>query len=333
MFRAEVIVIAVTLAGALIVGLAAGCGADESAACRVGADCASGVCAGDGTCVDPDATDAATQLDGQTDVDGAPETTDATPGDGATHGVDTGSGDGTADIEPGLCVPVDDDMISRAEVPLRAGLYATFRIATEVAVDLFGTPDGDGRRWDFAGALDGDADVRVDLGAITGQWFATDFPGATYTARLSTGEDYLGVFELTDSALLLRGVVSPDGGLFATKLTYDPAVEVLRFPLALGDTWTTDTTATGTTLGVPSFVTETYASEVDAEGTLVTPFGTFSVLRVRTTLTRTVGLLVTTTRQMAFVSPCFGSVALVVSEAGETEDEFETAAEIRRLAP
>ena len=60
---------------------------------------------------------------------------------------------------------------------------------------------------------------------------------------------------------------------------------------------------------------------------------TFEVLRVRTELERTVGLLTTTVRTFAFVSECFGTVATVTSEDDEDQVEFSRAAEVRRLAP
>ncbi|MCC6619733.1 MAG: hypothetical protein IT385_00670 [Deltaproteobacteria bacterium] len=327
------IVVALQLVGPAL----AGCGEDAGAACRVGADCASGVCRGDGTCAPPGGTGPSdTALDGGDADASGDEDTRRDVGTGGELGADVPTGaevDDADEVTSGVCAPIDDEVITRAEVPLRAGLYATFRIATEVAVDLAGGVVDGVRTWDLVGPYDGDADARVELGDPTGAWYTTHFPGATYAARLSSTEDYLGVFELQDDALLLRGVVSPEDGLFATRLEYDPAVVVLRFPLEVGATWTSDATVTGLTLGVPSLATEAYASEVDAAGRLVTPFGTFDVLRVRTTLTRTVGLVVTTLRQMAFVSPCFGTVALVVSGSGEGAAEFTEAAEVRRLAP
>jgi hypothetical protein len=108
---------------------------------------------------------------------------------------------------------------------------------------------------------------------------------------------------------------------------------MLRFPLAEGAAWTTEAAVTGVSLGLPATYGERYESAVDARGELVTPYGTFPVLRVRTTLTRTVGLVPTVTRSFAFVSECFGTVATVRSNPGEAALEFTQAAEVRRLAP
>jgi hypothetical protein len=84
---------------------------------------------------------------------------------------------------------------------------------------------------------------------------------------------------------------------------------------------------------VVSVYSERYQGSADASGTLITPFGSFRALRTRIDLTRTVGLLVTTTRQFNFVSECAGIVASIVSEENEESVEFSNATEIRRVLP
>ena len=54
---------------------------------------------------------------------------------------------------------------------------------------------------------------------------------------------------------------------------------------------------------------------------------------MRVELTRTVGVAITTSRSFLFSSECFGTVAGVFSNDYETEIEFDTAREIRRLTP
>lgn len=303
------------LAAALLTSLAGAlaCGTDEDEApsCRVDADCASGRCGSEGACI---------PNDGQ-------------GGDGGAGGSATG-GDGGGTGGSGTCLPDRDGTITRAEVPLQAGLFATFRVGQNATIDTAGeaAPDG-ARTWDLTGALPGDHGVRVELLPIDGQWFAASFPGASYATRLSESAELLGVFEITPDALLLRGVVSPEDGLFKTELTYEPAVKVLSFPLTSGTTFTTDATVTGTAQGAFSFYSESYESTVDAHGTLRTPFADFPVLRVRTVLTRTVAGFPTTIRTFAFASECFGTVATITSQDYETAQEFTDAAEVRRLAP
>jgi hypothetical protein len=307
--------------GASLLALAlAACAADPMPACRVDADCASGTCAANGTCA---------TIDGGT-----------TAPDAGTESPDAGSipdaGTETFDAGPsGVCAPNHDGRIDRAEVPLRAGLYATFRVGTGAAVDTAGTGTPDAYQWDLTGHFANDGDERVTLEPLAGKWFAADFAGATYVSKLAAGSDLLGIFEVADDALLLRGVASPTGDGAFTKLTYDPPVKVLAFPLQKGASFTTTASVSGTASGIPFLFpySEVYESTVDRQGTLLTPFGTFPVLRVRTTLTRTVGFLVTTIRTFSFASECFGTVAVMRSKDNETSAEFTTAAEVRRLAP
>lgn len=301
-----------------------GCAGGDAERCRVGAECMSGVCRSDGTCAprlaDGGSDAAMVEDDGgpMVDIDAAGLDDGGPPVDGGAR-VCTANGDGTID---------------RAELPLRAGLYATFRTASDATVDTAGASLGDGtRRWDFSGALTGDADVRRELVPVTGTWWAPEFVGAGWSARLSESSELRGVFEITDTALLLRGVVSPADGATRTLLTYEPAVVVLQLPLRAGDSWETVSTVTGQASGIAVYYTETYSSSVDASGELVAPFGTFDVLRVRTTLDRMIGLLATRIRSFSFVSECFGTVASASSEDNETTVEFTTASEVSRLSP
>lgn len=235
------------------------------------------------------------------------------------------------------CSANADGTVTREEVVVGPGLRASFRVAKDAVVDTAGVASPDGTRlWSLAGALPGDATVLVETQPLGALWFGGDYPGAGFASPL--GSDPLlgplfGVFEATEGALLLRGVASLEPGLAATKLAHAPAVAVLAFPLAVGASWSTTATVTGATKGLASLLTESYASTVDARGSLATPYGSFPVLRVATTLTRTVGALPTVTRSFAFVAECFGTVAVVTSRPNEPLAEFTFAAEARRLAP
>ncbi len=249
----------------------------------------------------------------------------APDGDGGT-----GGGSGT-DGGAATCVPNHDGTVSRDEVTLAAGLSATFRIGTQATVDTAGTYDADGtRHWRLDGDLAGDHDVTVATLSPAGTWWAGDFKDATYAGRLRDGQDLFGVFQATPTALMLLGVVSPNGGATRTELTYHPAVQVLHFPLTQGAAWRTDSQVTGVTGGVASYYTESWVDRVDDSGRLDTPYGTFDVLRVRV---ETTDDQVTPTRSFLFVSECFGNVASVFSNPGETAAEFTRAAEVSRLAP
>lgn len=312
----------------LALGGLAGC-ADASPQCRVGADCASGVCSALGTCVDPSPSGGGAVGGAGAGNAGGSNAEGGSPGAGG-GGATTSGGEGGG----GLCSPDANGRIDRREVPLEAGLTAKFRVATDAAFDSGGTPDGNGAfTWDLAQAFGSDVTALVETVALSGRWFEDDFAGATYTTALRNDTDLLGVFEITDTALLLRGVVSPDDGVFRTNLNYAPPVVVLSFPFEAGDTWTTDSQVTGLANGVFTTYAERYEATVDKRGTVQTPFGDFPALRVHTNLQRTVGFVVTDVQTHAFVAECFGTVATLSSPDGETGTEFSLAAELRRLAP
>jgi hypothetical protein len=231
-------------------------------------------------------------------------------------------------------VPAHDGTITRANTPLEAGLRATFLITEDAGFDTAGTtgPDG-GLVWDLSQSFPGDHSVDVETEPVTDYWFASDFANATYVVPLSDTSALLGIFQATDTALLLIGVASPTNTFPQTEVTYSPGATVLSFPIAAGATWQSNSTVTGLYDGVYSAYTESYSSSVDATGTLLTPYGTFDVLRISTTLTRTVGALVTVTRSFAFAADCFGPVATATSQLDVTSTEFTSESELRRLAP
>lgn len=301
--------------------LLAACGAEQRA-CRVGADCASSVCLSNGSCAPVAAPTDAGEDGGE--PDGGFQ---ADAGDAAADG----GFDGGTSV---TCAPNHDGTITSAELPLRAGLRATYRAAEDVTVSTAGTTGADGGRvWSFDGALSGDASSLWETESPAGAWWAADFPTATYSARLSVSSELRGVFEVKSDGLYLLGVVSKTSTYPSTKVSYSPAVKVFALPLSSGASWQTNSTVSGTYVGTAVYYTEAYSSSVDATGEARTPFATFPVLRVRTVLTKNVGGFITVTRTFAFASECFGPVAQVVSQSNESSVEFTDAAEVRRLAP
>lgn len=336
---------------------AAACDDATVADCTVAADCASGTCRSDGTCAAASDSDAG--LGSEVRFGGA----DSSPrGDSGTDGVtakadaataqDTGpatadaAADTAADAAPdaavpgetsvgGACVPNHDGVVARAEVLLQPGLTATWQAASAVTVDMAGQVQAKGDRlWNLTGPYPGDHPYPVATLAVDKAWYGAQFPGATYAARMSEQTDLLGVFEVTDKALLLRGVVSPTEGLFQTRLTYAPPVQVLAFPLQMGSAWTVKTTVSGTAKGVlvlANTTAEAYTFHVGAHGTLQTAFGAFPVLRLGVVLEQTIGFSTTVKRSFLFVSECYGTVASVDAEDGEKQAEFTKAAQVRRF--
>lgn len=328
---------------------AATCSAQaEPRTCLVHADCDSGTCRPDGTCAPAQAPDGGADISARWQGDatrsGAPDTAaggDATTPDGHVGGPDAGAGTGsdtggaTPDAAPsGSCKPNHDGTITAAEAPYGPNLAARFRVASNATVDLKGTALAGGQRaWDLSAKLTGDQDVLVKTLPLDGQWFASYFKGASYVAPMEAAGDLLGVFEVTSDALLLRGVASKDGGLFATRLAYDPPIALLAFPLKPGAKWQVKASVSGLAKGVIAAYSENYESEVDASGTVKTPYGTFPTLRVRTVMKRQIALLSTTVRSFLFATECFGTVAAVRAKDDEPQAEFTQAAELRRLTP
>jgi hypothetical protein len=210
---------------------------------------------------------------------------------------------------------------------------ANFRIATDATFDTSGSETDGLRSWDLNRSLANDVDAVVALTSASNAWYAGTFPSASYVSQLSSESDLLGVFRLDDTGLYLLGVVSPADGLTRTELSYSPAVLLMPVPLGEGMSWSTDADVSGVASGVVSVYAERYAGSANASGSLLSPFGEFNVLRTRMDLTRTVGLLVTSTRQYSFVAECAGIVASIVSQENEQALEFDSAAEIRRLIP
>lgn len=330
------------LLGSVTVAFAAiaACSDDASRTCRVGADCTSGVCNTDGTC--GSAADA-----------GADSGASGTDGGRISTNLDAGplSNDDGGGLKGVGCEPNNDGTITRDEVPIQAGLHGVFRFAENVEISTAGVTNSDGTRtWDYSNVLVGDANVLIETFPLDGTWYGPEFPGATYSTQLSKSPNLLAVFEYDEQqgSLALRGEVSTNNDQYKTDLTNDPPVEVLKFPLTKGASWTTTTNVSGTAPNpfaptqpsIPFAYTDQYDNEVDATGTLISPLGSFNVMRVKIVLTRTFAPTtdggsptVIVFRQFAFVTECYGNVASISSNAYEPNEEFTNAAEIRRIAP
>ena len=144
----------VALASASLFAVIAACGDTPARQCRVGADCASGICASDGTC----------GLVGTTPPDGG--------GDGTnSDAMSTSDGGGTetsTDAAVTGCVPNKDGTITSDEVPIAAGLHATYKIGSNedlpagYVTGVVGT--GGKRTWDFSAALSRTSKARFKAG-------------------------------------------------------------------------------------------------------------------------------------------------------------------------
>lgn len=260
---------------------------------------------------------------------------------------DTGDGDADAngdggDINngDGFCQPQGDGVMRRDRYPVDVGQGAPFQFSFDVAVDTAGDDSEGTRTWDFsADGGDDDRTETIRLEDPQEHWFGDVFEEATYATKLSGDPDVeeFGLFAIDDQGLFLLGVASADDGYYRTELTYDPPVTILEFPFEEGDSWSTETDATGS-FGGNHFHSheESYATTVDAKGQVLTPYGSFEALRVNTMMDRgywgAFGWTTAEVRTYAFVAECFGTVARVVSAEDEAQPDFDEAAELMRLA-
>lgn len=294
---------------AMLLSLGVGC-TDTKSGCETNTDCQTGLCSPDGECVDILA-DTATDLDTAELDDTASET-------------DTGTT---------VCQPNADGILSWNEYPSTLDLAVPFYHSANSPINLVGSSSANGREWDFSQTISGQSTVIVDTPTPSGFWFTDRFPSSSYVTVLSRQNDLYGIFTLTEQGLWLDGVASFDSGWTETLLVYDPPAQILQFPFAKGDTWTTESVVTGTLNGVYSYHLETQSVTVDASGHLEAPLGRFPVLRVHTETTREVGVLTYVSQSMAFVAECYGIVTTASSDMDETQAEFDTAFELLRMAP
>jgi hypothetical protein len=235
------------------------------------------------------------------------------------------------------CLPNLDGHIDSSELRASIGTAAHYLVSTETPVSLGGSVDASGRRrWDLSAPQNGERAVTLTGIALAGAWFADTFPTAELAVPLDADATLYGVYRQDDQALWLLGIASadpspPEG---KTLLVYDTPIAALRFPLADGMAWSSSGQITGGTLrGGPYAGRDTYDLRVDGAGEVDVPeFTVTQALRVRATVTvaPAAGNPVVH-KQTSFFFECFGEVARATSHDGETQDDFTTAAELRRL--
>jgi hypothetical protein len=254
-------------------------------------------------------------------------------GRAAVPGIDDAGYGQAPDLAP-LCSGNNDGQIARDELVFPPGLAVHYLFnppGTTVTVDPSGAMTSSGVEWDLTSTAGEVHDLVIE--PVADKWFASSFPDATYATLSDLASGTLGVFRVTDGALLLLGFASDEPD--RTLLVYDAPVQTLRFPVRQGDAWVTGARVTGGKLdGQPFASTDTYRVSVDAIGTAVLPYLSFAnTLRVHVELSQVVPGGVQVSRiQHLFFHECYGELGRMVSRTGEQDPGFTTAAEFRRLA-
>ncbi len=304
------------LAGCVFALALAGCGPDTATGgCRTDEDCPVGQACVVGQCRGVASAD----LSGAVSDLGAVDFATAIP-------------DGwNPDALAAMCSLNGDGTITRAEEPCMVGLGALFAVnapGTTVPVNV--VPQNN--VWDFSAAVSSEGKQFDQLLNPSGQWWAADFPTATYAERIDDGQQAYGVFRVSQDKLEMLGVVSDQGGFTKTELTYATPIVVLQFPLSLNTTWNAESDVSGFANGVAFFAHEKYTFLVDKRGMTKVPAATFDTLRLKMSYTQTYGALVTTRFSYLHLAECYGSVARIRSTDNEPSADFTQAAEYRRLA-
>jgi len=228
-----------------------------------------------------------------------------------------------------------DGVIDRAEVIFAPGVEVRYRInppGTQARVDARGTVRADGTRaWDFRDTT-GTTTTLSLLDART-QWFAARFPTAQYAARLDPRAANLGVYRATDTAIELLGVAGAAESE-GTLVRYGTPVELLRFPLRVGATWSVEsTTVESMVQNTPVASRDRYDVTVDARGEVRLTELTFAdAVRVRVEVTQRFPAGPGVRRiQYLWMVECYGEAARMTSLDNEVNPDFTMAVEFRRL--
>lgn len=244
-------------------------------------------------------------------------------------------------IQPLACMPNLDGQIDAAEFQPALGVPETLLVTPaggSEPVDLVGSVDAQGKRiWDLTADDGTDQIASLQASALAGKWYASAFPGGQYVTPIDLADTLEGVYAQDGSGIYLLGEAStqehpPEG---KTLLVYDQPVAIYRFPLRPGASWVSaGAVRNGTFRDLPYASVDTYQVTVAAAGTVELPDLTFTqAMRVKIGLTiaPSAGASVTT-QQSSWLFECFGEVARATSEPGETNPDFTTAAELRRLS-
>jgi len=163
-------------------------------------------------------------------------------------------------------------------------------------------PTGANHTWDFSGLQYSSQTVDTFVSILSTGLYAFQFPTSSFAIKSNTPPVSLGTiavnydydfYKKSTSAYMLSGLGANVSGL-PIGIPYTVLDTIYRFPLDYGNTGTCTSNfgVTVPTLGHYSGV-KTRIDTVDGWGTLITPYGTFSVLRVKSIINETDSVFVT----------------------------------------
>ena len=235
--------------------------------------------------------------------------------------------DGGSEPDPFACVPNLDGLFEQSEMPTQLRNAVPYLVAQNTNVNLAGD------EIDLRSEIAGEEKLNLVALPLEGQWFADEFAADSILVPLSSAGDTLGVLRSTTSALLLEGIVSKQEG--HTLLHYQSPIELYRFPLRVGSTWTSSSTVTGTLASVPYNGSDTYEVNVANTSRVLLPHLRFeSAYRVHTKVTSDSGAagVVVTRQQISLLSECFGEITRALSQDNENDSNFTAASELWRFS-
>lgn len=243
-----------------------------------------------------------------------------------------------AEPTPLPCVPNLDGRIDANELRPVLGATAQNLVSspgTERQVDTQGVVRDGKTVWTLDQDFPDDKVATLTATPLAGKWYAAQFPEVVdgFVTPLDAAGNNEGVYTHTQEAFSLHGIVSKDDGPSRTILKYKTPLALYRFPLSPGVAYTAIADVeNGTFQGLPYAGRDTYEVKIDAAGELKLPsFTVEQALRVKLKVTVSPSAGITTvTRQTQFLFECLGEVARATSKAGEENENFTNAAELRR---
>jgi hypothetical protein len=242
-------------------------------------------------------------------------------------------------VDSGLCTPNGNEQIERDELLFVIPSSGDYTVGSDVAVDLVGADVAGVTHWDLTADAADDHIEAMTLDPVPA-WAAADFPSGPqiYASLLNKGYDTYGIFEITDSELRLLGAISGDESY--GRATYEDPVTLLRFPMTVGDSYSTETSASGFWGIAVLYNVETYTVDVLARGKVTLP----KMLPIDALLVREVAeqypygnpFLKRTYTVFLFMAECYGTLVRVLVDGDPGDNLAFAAADVKerwRLAP